>query len=237
MSEQLGFSFSDLDAGLHCLGRSGETALILSSSGASTCGPVEVVRADERFDITLPNSGEARLEPLGPAVAFPEHRRAAWLCRARGKAADGRELDGFGCVWLGERGLGGLARRRSVWICFGESLAVALLAERTSGKSGHDEPVAGFVARGTPLEASPLVEPLLSSTYRADGQLLRAGLELWEGQDAETRDRARALRVGGETVAAGELAQNGIAASVAFLVWHHDGRPGAGAYVSETAAS
>jgi len=89
------------------------------------------------------------------------------------------------------------------------------------------------VARGTPLEASPLVEPQLSSTYRADGQLLRAGLELWEGEDAETRERARALRVGGETVAAGELAQDGVAAGVAFLVWHHDGLHGGGAYLSE----
>ena len=237
MSEQLSFSFSDPDAGLHCFGRSGESALLLSSSGASTCGPVEVVRAGERFEIALPSSGETLLEPLGPAIAFPEHRRTAWLCRAHGTAEDGQGLDGFGCVWLGERGLGGLARRRSIWICFGESLAVALLAERTSGKPGHDEPVAAFVARGTPLEASPLVEPQLSSTYRADGQLLRAGLELWEGEDAETRERARALRVGGETVAAGELAQDGVAAGVAFLVWHHDGLHGGGAYLSETAAS
>jgi hypothetical protein len=249
MSQQLSFSFSDPDAGLHGLGRSGETAVVLSSSGASACGQVEVVQANDRFEIAVDGLIETVLEPLGAPVAFAKHERSDWLCRARGKAADGRALDGFGCVSLGAGGLGGLARRRSIWICFGDSLAFTLLAERASGKPGHDEPIAAFVARGTPLEASALADPLLSSTYRADpltgspnrggqagGQLLRAGLELWEEDDAETHERARALRISGETVAAGELAQGGVAASVAFLVWHHAGRQGAGAYISETAA-
>jgi hypothetical protein len=249
MSEQLSFSFSDPDAGLHCFGRSGETAVVLSSTGASTLAPVEVLHTDDRFEIVLGDSRDMLLEPLGPPIDFPEQGRSATLCLARGKAADGRALDGFGCVWHGERGLAGLARRRSIWICFGEGLAFALLAERTSGEPGHDEPLTAFVARGTPLEASAVAEPLLSSTYRADplpaphrggqagGQLLRSGLELWEGEDAETRERARALRIGGETVAAAELAaHDGVAAAVAFMIWHLDGRHGTGAYVNETAS-
>ena len=242
MSEQLSFSFSDPDAGLHCFGRSGETAVVLNSSGASSSGQVEVVQTDEGFEIALGGRRTTLLAPLGPPIDFPQGRSAT-LCLANGRAADDRPLTGFGCVWHGERGLATLARRRSIWICFGEDLAFALLAERSSREPGHDEPVAAFVARGTPLAASALAEPLLSSTRRADpltgsgGQLLRAGLELWEGEDAETRDRARALRIGGETIAAGELAaQHGVTAAVAFLIWHLDGRPGAGAYLDETAA-
>jgi len=82
------------------LQRSGRGAALLRSQRrersppelerASNCGPVEVVRAGERFEIALPSSGETLLEPLGPAIAFPEHRRTAWLCRAHGTAEDGQ---------------------------------------------------------------------------------------------------------------------------------------------------
>ena len=251
MNGQLSFSFSDPDAGLHCFGRSGESAVVLNSSGASSRERVEVVQAEEGFEVALGGRGDTLLAPLGPPIDFPEQGRSATLCLANGEAADGRPLNGFGCVWHGEGQLAGIARRRSIWICFGEDLAFALLAERTSREPGHDEPVAAFVARGAPLAASALSEPLLSSTYRGDplagtphrggqagGQLLRAGLELWEGEDAEARERSRALRIGGETIAAGELAfQHGVTATAAFLIWHLEGRQGAGAYLDETAAS
>jgi len=227
MNGHLSFSFSDPDAGLHCFGRSGESAVVLNSSGASSRERVEVVQAEEGFEVALGGRGDTLLAPLGPPIDFPEQGRSATLCLANGEAADGRPLNGFGCVWHGEGQLAGIARRRSIWICFGEDLAFALLA------------------------ASALSEPLLSSTYRGDplagtphrggqagGQLLRAGLELWEGEDAEARERSRALRIGGETIAAGELAfQHGVTATAAFLIWHLEGRQGAGAYLDETAAS
>jgi hypothetical protein len=243
VSGQLSFSFSDANAGLHCFGRSGETAVVLSPNGPSSFDSVEVAQVDDRFEIALGAFGETLLEPLGPPVAFRQHQRSDWLCRARATMADGRTLDGFGCVTLAERGLGRLTRRRSIWIYFEDGLALTLLAERASSKPGHDEPVAAFVARGAPLEASPLEDPLVSSTYRADpltgagGRLVHAGLELWEGEDAETRERARALRISGETIAAAELTQDGVATSVAFLAWHHRGRRGTGAYLNETVAS
>lgn len=243
MSGQPTFSFSDPAAGLHCFGRSGASALILGHDAGATPMPVEFDAGGDmadRFDVAIPGICEAQLEPLGAPLVFSEHQRRKWLCRLRGSAAGGRELSGFGCVTLAASDRGRQALRRGLWICFGAELGFGLVSERGGRSGGHgDEQVAAFVARGAPLEATALEAPRLSSTYREDGQLLRAGLELWEGDDDgsdgdSARDRARALRIAGETIAAGELDADGYPpAAVAFLVWHYDGHEGIGAYVIE----
>jgi hypothetical protein len=242
VSGQPTFSFSDPAAGLHCFGRSGASAVILGQDARATPMPVEFKAGGDladRFDVAIPGICEAQLEPLGDPFVFSEHQRRASLCRLRGSAVGGRELSGFGCVTVAAADRGGQALRRGLWICFGAELGFGLVSERDSRAGGHgDEQVAAFVARGAPLEATALEDPRLSSTYREDGQLLRAGLELWEGDDesdgGSARDRARALRIAGETIAAGELDADGHApAAVAFLVWHYDGHEGIGAYVIE----
>jgi len=240
VSEQPGFSFSfsDSAAGLHCAGRSGGAAFLLSPAGAGAPAAVDVVAAGDRFELAIAGVGVALLEPLGPPFTYGGHGRSEVLCRLRGKGVRGRTLDGFGCVSHGGGELGGLALARSIWICFGAELAFALLAERPARGRGHgDERLAACVGRGAPLEPSPLEDPRLSSTYREDGQLLRAGLELWEPSleaDADAHERARALRIGGETIAAAELPQ--IAerqTSIAFMAWHHAGLEGIGCYTIE----
>jgi hypothetical protein len=137
-------------------------------------------------------------------------------------------LGGYGAITVGERDLRGAALRRTVWTGFGEELAFVLSAERPRKARGHgDEQVAAFALRGTPVVASVIKEPLLSSTWGGDGELLRVGLELWESDD----DDARALRVGGETLAYGELGgDEHTLVSVGFLVCHHAGREGVGCY-------
>jgi hypothetical protein len=244
VSEQRGFSFSfsfsDPAAGLHCVGRSGGAAFAMSPAGAGPPVAVDVLAAGDRFDLAVAGVADAVLEPLGPPFTYGGQDRSDVLCRLRGKGAGGRALDGFGCVSRGGGELGGLALARSIWICFGPELAFALVAERPARGRGHgDERLAACVARGAPLEPSPLEDPRLSSTYREDGQLLRAGLELWEPSvegDADARERTRALRVGGETIAAAELPEAGERrTSIAFMAWHHAGLEGIGCYTIERA--
>jgi hypothetical protein len=244
VSERLSFSFSDPRANLHCFGRSGGGALVLGAS--ELIAPLrfdpEDPQSAERFEVTLDGVCTAQLTPLGASLAFAGQERRDWLCSLRGSTAAGRELEGFGCVTLGAAELGERRLRRGIWICFGAELAFAVATERGRKAGGHgEESVGAFVARGAPLVATALADPRLSSTYREDGQLLRAGLELWEDDDEadseeNARDRARALRVAGETIAAGELDEHGEpSASAAFLIWHHNGREGIGCYLVERA--
>jgi hypothetical protein len=248
MGEQLSFSLSAADAGLHCYGASAGNALVLGGESGGVragCAITRVEGVEDSFELSVEGICEGRLEALGPAWSQPFGGRRQWLCRLRGASAGGGELKGFGEVTLGAAELGGLALRRRLWVCFDPELAFSVVAERRRARDGHgDEEVAAYLGRGGPLAAVAIEEPRLSSTYRDDGQLLRAGLELWEadGEDesedgeAESYDRMRALRVAGETIVAGELGSGGaVEISVAFLAWHHDGRGGAGAYVIETA--
>ena len=236
VSDHLSFSFSAADADLFCYGSAAGSALVLGAQRDEQHATATISAADieaGRFDLAIDGVCEGRLEALGPAWHNPVGERREWLCRLRAAIVGGGEVAGFGHVALGAEP-GGDALARSVWMCFDGELAFVVAAERRRPRDGHgDESVAAYLGRGVPLAEVAIEEPRLSSTYRADGQLLRAGLELWEedaeGDEGGAHDRLRALRVGGETIVAGELRGAG-GISVAFLAWHHDGRAGTGAY-------
>jgi hypothetical protein len=116
---------------------------------------------------------------------------------------------------------------RSIDILFDAALAFSLRARRAAGAGGHgEEEIAAVILRGEPLELAAIEKPRLSSTYDAEGRLRRAGLELWENEEAEL-----ALRIGGEVLGSGELPGDGGAPTqVAFVAWHHNGRRGLGSY-------
>jgi hypothetical protein len=88
------------------------------------------------------------------------------------------------------------------------------------------------VARGVPLESGLVADPRFSTSFDAEGRVLRAGLELWEEESEEARERGGALRLAGETVVSAELGN----VSVAFLTWHQSERAGTGCYAIEHAA-
>jgi hypothetical protein len=234
VSERLSYSFSDLGGGLHSFGVQDGHAIVFAADQTSTQGAVEMVASDlsnGRFEVKMDGVYVASLDALGAPVTFAGDGRRTWFCRVGGRARSSAgevALSGYGAVSVGERELGGLGLRRSIWTSFGEELAFVVSAERPRKKHGHgDEQVSGFALRGAPLVASAIEEPLVSSTWAGDGGLLRVGLELWESDD----DDARALRIGGETVAAGELADTGHErVSVAFLVCQHAGQRGIGCY-------
>jgi hypothetical protein len=236
MSGHLSFSFSDPDAGLHCFGRSGECRdPRLDARASSRCRSRSKPQAIWPTASTSrsPESARRCLSRSEPLRLLRAPGRRASLCRLRGSAAGGRELSGFGCVTVAAADRGGLALRRSSGSASARSSASRLVSERDLARAGGhgDEQVAAFVARGAPLEASALEDPRLSSTYREDGQLLRAGLELWEGDDesdgGSARDSRPRLRIAGETIARARARRGRTrAAAVAFLVWHYDGPRG-----------
>jgi hypothetical protein len=234
VSERLSYSFSDIDGGLHSFGVEGGDAIVFAADQTCTQGVVEIIASDlgaGRFEVKLDGVYVASFDALGPAVTFAPGGTRTWFCRVSGRARSSAgevALNGYGTVSVGERELGGLGLRRSIWTSFGEELAFVVSAQRPRKKHEHgDEEVSGFALRGAPLVASAITEPLVSSTWAGDGGLLRVGLELWESDD----DDARALRIGGETVAAGDLAGTGPElVSVAFLVCQHAGARGVGCY-------
>jgi hypothetical protein len=232
---RLGFSFSDPDAGLHCAGRDGGACLLFRAGATDLAQSAQLSESGGRFRALVAGFGEAELEPLAEPVEFEAAGTREWLCRLSGSGPGGGELTGFGAVTsaspLERPGL-----RRRLWACFDAELAFLLDSALSGRVGGHgEEEVAAVIARGQPPALAATDDPRLSSTYGSDGQLLRAGIELWEhGEDTGEEaghDRYRALRLAGETIAAGSL---GDGTAVAFLAWHFDGRLGIGAYVTET---
>lgn len=240
MSDLLACSFSAPEAALHSAGVEGAQALVISDGRPAAPGPLQVLDADPRagrWTVAAQGAWEVEFEAIGEPVSFDGARRE-WLCRVSGTAplaGEERPLHGVGRVALEAPSIGRAELRRSVWMAFGDEVAFLLAAERPPRASGHgQELLSAFVLRGADAVASPVSDPRLSSSYGADGRLLRAGLELW--QDDEHDDHA--LRIGAETLAAGELelAAGKLVRSVAFLVCHHHGREGIGCYEITRAA-
>jgi hypothetical protein len=234
VSDQLSYSFSDPGSGLHSFGTQAGGAIVFAADGTSARGAVELLASDlpaGHFEVKLDGVYLASFDALGAPVEFGRGARRVWFCAVSGAARNSAgevALGGFGTISVGDWDLASATLRRSVWTGFGEDLAFVLAAERPRKGRGHgDEQVAAFALRGVPLVASAIEEPLLSSTWGGEGELLRTGLELWESDD----DDARPLRIGGETLACGELGGDAkTVVSVAFLVCHHAGREGLGCY-------
>jgi hypothetical protein len=168
------------------------------------------------------------LEPLGAPATFSDGTRE-WLCRARGRAS-GAPVDCLGhavveagppCGWKRVA----LGRAVAAWIS--EELAVTLRARRPARAKHHEaEDLTGFILRGSPPEPHAIDEPRLSTAYAGDGRQRRAGLELWETEEADYP-----VRLAGEAIGEGELElEGGMRLRSAFFVWHYAGRVGAGRY-------
>jgi hypothetical protein len=92
---------------------------------------------------------------------------------------------------------------------------------RPLGGAPDADRVEAFVFCGDPLTTVAVERPLLSSTYVAHDCLIRAGLELWETEDAPVPMRLAGQAVGRETL--GDLVGS-------FCVWRHEGLVGTGRY-------
>jgi hypothetical protein len=191
-------------------------------------------------------TGEWRLEgdratlvvaPAADAVTVPAadggSNGIAQLCRVSGRLRlDGseHEVDVPGLRTRGGQPLE-LDRFRSIrtvstWFHSGEGFVLTALRPRKA--RAHDDDVMTAAVLG-PKASAPVADPRLSTTYSADGWPVRAGLELWLGEEEEEQYSRRAS---GEATglhargAAGELELR-----AQRFRWHSRGKDGAGAYL------
>lgn len=229
VTERLTIAFADAGAGLQGVAIAG-VGTLLALGERLTAAPAPALSGDDgAWRLSAGDAYELTLEAGGDAAALADGTRI-WLCRATGTIG-AEQFDGLATLSRGPAGMDVV--ERSLAILFEDQLGFALAARGPRGERGHDEEqleAVGF--RGEPLEPVTIEKPRLSTTFDADGRLTRAGVELWETADAEF-----ALRIGGETLAHGELLHpDGARTQIAFVSWHHDGHRGPGSYAITTPA-
>lgn len=233
MTDRLTIGFADTRAALQGVAIAGVGTLLRRGAQLTAAPPPQIAapEGDEgAWRVTSTESYELALEPLGPAAALADGATIL-LCRVSGTVG-AQELDGLGTLTR-RLAVAGSGLERSVTIWFDPQLGFALAARRPADARGHgDERLEAVAFRGEPLEPATIELPRLSTTYDPAGLATHTGIELWETAEAEF-----AMRIGGETLAHGELAHpDGAHTRVAFVDWHHDGRRGSGSYEIRTAA-
>jgi hypothetical protein len=225
VSETWSFSFVDPRARFYVHGRDGRAAI----AGQAGAAAIELT-GEGPFTVRGGAVGELELEPLGGQVAFDGLSQHDWICRGRGRSASGAKLDGYGVLTRVGATAAPVALRRRVWLCIDGKLALSARAQRAGASDSHGaESLEVYLARGTPVEPARVADPRLSTTYDAGGHVIRAGLELWEDEIEDERERGGALRFAGETVATAELDD----VACAFMVWHRGEDDGVGCYTLE----
>jgi hypothetical protein len=209
----------------------GSEVVAVETEGVTT----EVVEPLERWRARFGDYFELELEALAPPAELAADDPAAraggmlgyeQLCRVRGTVED-RPVD---C--LGQRGHSWgrpdwdqieLARTVSAWL--DDKTAVTLTAVRPSKAKHHsEEAVAAYVVEGG--EPVAVAEPLLSTTYDADGRQRHAGLELWPSVDED----AYPHRAAGEVLCGTTIDLGRLRLDCAFFEWRMEGRTGVGRY-------
>ena len=229
VTERLTIAFADASAPIQGVAIAGVGTLLALGGRPTAAPPPQLTGEDGAWRVSAGDAYELALEAGGEAATLTDGTRI-WLCRATGSIG-AQPLDGRATLSRGPAAADAL--ERSLAILFDDQLGFALAARGPRGERGHDEEQLEAIRfRGEPLEPTTIEKPRLSTTYDADGRLTRAGIELWETADAEF-----ALRIGGETLAHGELVHpDGARTRIAFVGWHHDGHRGPGSYAITTPA-
>jgi hypothetical protein len=229
VTERLTIAFADASAELQGVAIAGVGTLLAHGERVTAAPAAQLTGEDGAWLLSAGDAYELTLTAAGDGAMLADGTRI-WLCRATGTLG-AQQFDGRATLSRGPAGAG--AVERSLAILLEDQLGFALSARGPRDEPGHDAERLGAVAfRGEPLELAAIEKPRLSTTFDAEGRLIRAGIELWETADAEF-----ALRIGGETLAHGELVHpDGARTQIAFLGWHHDGRRGPGSYAITTPA-
>jgi hypothetical protein len=176
---------------------------------------------------------ECTISPEGEAVALPRLGGFDQVCRIRGRCSvDGaeRELDASGVRGSRDAAVVGefeSVRELTAW--FTDRDAIALTALRPPRASGQDRDLiiaSLFDSDG----AVNVAEPLLSTTYTADGLPRRAGLELWMDRDDSEQQYPR--RAAGQALGTGaSVVRAELELHARPLRWQSHGLEGAGIYL------
>jgi hypothetical protein len=229
VTERVTIAFADASAVLQGVAIAGVGTLLARGARLTAATAPQLSGDDGAWRVSAGDDYELALTAGGDGAALADGTRI-WLCRATGTIGV-EDFDGRATLTRGPAGAD--AVERSLAILFEDQLGFALAARGPRDERGHDEEQLEAIAfRGEPLELATIEKPRLSTTFDAEGRLIRAGVELWETADAEF-----ALRIGGETLAHGELVHpDGARTQIAFIGWHHDGHRGPGSYAITTPA-
>jgi hypothetical protein len=199
---------------------------------------VGLAAAQEAGDWRLEGDRAAlTVAPVGDAVSVSaaegDPDGVAQLCQVSGRVRLDRaehEIDARGLrTWCGQpleldrfRSI----RAVSTWFDSGEGFVLTALRPRKA-RAHDDDVMSGAVLR--PDGSAPVADPRLSTTYSADGWPVRAGLELWVGEDEREQYPRRAS---GEAIGAHVLGTAGdLELRAQRFRWHSRGKDGAGAYL------
>jgi hypothetical protein len=226
VGELLTIGFGDLRSGLQGVAISGAGSLLARGRSVEAASAPEIVAlADGGWQVSAGEAFTITLTALGDPAPLCERGQSS-ICAVRGTIG-GESIDGLGALTRSEHpATAALERAISIW--FDPGPRVALAAQRPAAAGGHgDERLEAIVFAGeAPHTAARVDDPRLSTTYDGAGRVTHCGLELWEGAESE-----RALRIGGEALAHGEIAlPGGGRARVAFLGAHSEGHQGLGRY-------
>jgi hypothetical protein len=230
------FAFGDLEGGLFGLARAGLGA-VFAGGGLAASGDevsVDAIEPGRAWHVSFTGDGagfEVGFARLGDPVGFSGTDGGAAtgeLCRVTGTVTTSGTAQRIDC--LGQHAsepaeLGGAALRRSLGAWLEPDEAILARAERPPGAELDAEKLEVFIVEGEPPAAVPVADPRLSTQYDPEGRHVRAGLELWVGEDD---DYAR--RAAGEVVCANSFDLGTARLDCAFLQWRSHGRGGAGIY-------
>ena len=194
----------------------------------------EVVEPLRRWRVSFADAFELDVEALTPPAVLDARDPAAraggmegyeQLCRLRGSVR-GREVD---C--LGQRGHAwgrpdwdriASARTLSAWLDTETAVTLTAVLPKAAKHHADEEVAAHLVQGGVPV---PVAEPLVSTTYDAEGRQRHAGLELWLDAEGGHPHRAAGEVLCGTTLDLGRLRLD-----CAFFAWRMAGRTGIGRY-------
>jgi hypothetical protein len=230
------FAFGELESGRFGFARTGAGSGLAAAfvagepAGHGDQLSVEVVEAERVWRVVF-DAGGAGFELEFAGVGEPVGLRSGseQLCLVTGTVTGDGKAERIEC--LGQRGhepsaADGVALRRSLGAWLGPDEAVLARAERPADAGEHDaEALEVFIFEGEPPVAVPVADPRLTTQYDPEGRHVRAGLELWVGEED---DYAR--RVAGEVVCAASFDLDGARLDCAFLQWRMHGHEGAGIY-------
>ncbi len=170
------------------------------------------------------------ITPIPEQLGTPGLAGELESCRISGTIALGghqRELDcaGVRCDAAGQAG-----SLRLVATFFERDVEIALLATRPPGAKGQDRDAVAAVVRGEPAAELSVFDPRLSTTYGADGNPSRVGIELWLGATEE--DDLYPRRASGEATSShAVLRRSGTRLDAQAMCCQSRGLDGAGVYV------
>jgi hypothetical protein len=219
----LAVSFFDPAHGLSVSARSGAT-LLFEGSGATALpeGPA-IEPAGTGWSAKLKDTFAVTLEPVAEPADLGGV--SASVCRVRGEAGDGTQIDCLGTVaethtppeW--EK----LDALRTISALFDDGHAFLAVGQRLRGSIGHSaEKLAGWLL--TDGEGVHLEDTRISTVYDGDGRQRSAGLELWPTEEDLPQ------RGSGTVVAGTSLKLDGLEVHAAVFRWRMGTLEGSGAY-------